>query len=146
MKALLKKEIFLSMHPTALIFLSFSFMLLIPNYPYYIIFFYTGLAIFFTCMNGRENHDVFYSVTLPIAKREVVKGRFTFVILLEGLQLVLSIPFAIIRQSMPLAGNQVGMDANIAFFGLSLMLMGVFNLIFFGIYYKNVTKVGKAFV
>ena len=146
MKALLKKEIFLSMHPTALIFLSFSFMLLIPNYPYYIIFFYTGLAIFFTCMNGRENHDVFYSVTLPIAKKEVVRGRFTFVILLEVLQLVLSIPFAIIRQSMPLAGNQVGMDANIAFFGLSLVMMGVFNLIFFGIYYKNVTKVGKAFV
>ncbi len=146
MKSLLKKEISLSMHPTALIFLSFSFMLLIPNYPYYVIFFYTGLAIFFTCMNGRENHDVFYTVTLPIAKKEVVKARFIFVIILELLQALLSIPFAVIRQSMPLAGNQVGMDANIAFFGLSFIMMGVFNLIFFGIYYKNVTKVGKAFV
>ncbi|WP_446898769.1 ABC-2 transporter permease [Clostridium sp. LBM24168] len=146
MKNLLRKEIFLSMHPTAPIFLILSMMLIIPNYPYYIVFSYTGLAVFFTCLNGRENNDVFYTLTLPIAKKDIVKSRFTFVILLQLAQIIIAIPFAIIRQNLPLPGNQVGMDANIALFGLSLVMFGLFNYIFFKIYYKNVDKVGTAFI
>jgi len=38
------------------------------------------------------------------------------------------------------------MEANIAFFGLSFVLFGIFNLVFFRIYYKDVNKVGKAFL
>lgn len=146
MKNLLRKELLLSMHPTAPIFLILSMMLIIPNYPYYVVFFYTGLAVFFTCLNGRENNDVFYTLTLPIAKKDIVKSRFAFVILLQLAQMIIAIPFAIIRQNMPLPDNQVGMDANIALFGLSLVMFGLFNYIFFGIYYKDVNKVGTAFV
>ncbi|MFL0249775.1 ABC-2 transporter permease [Clostridium neuense] len=142
---LLRKELLLCMHPTAPIFLILSMMLIIPNYPYYVVFFYTGLAVFFTCLNGRENNDVFYTMTLPIAKKYIVKSRFVFVVLLELLQMLVAVPFAIIRQLMPLPGNQVGMDANIALFGLSFIMFALFNYIFFGIYYKNVDKVGKAF-
>ena len=134
------------MHPTAPIFLMLSAMLLIPNYPYYVIFFYTGLAIFFTCLNGRENHDVAYTVQLPVAKRDVVKARFAFVLVLEGVQTAAAVPFAVLRQSFPMPGNEVGMDANIALFAFSFVLLGLFNLVFFSIYYRNVRKVGKAFV
>ena len=38
MKKLLYKEIRLGMHPTNPLFLGLSAMLLIPNYPYYVIF------------------------------------------------------------------------------------------------------------
>lgn len=145
MKNLTKKEFILSMHPTAIIFLALSMMLVIPNYPYYVTFFYTGLAVFFTSLNGRENNDIYYTLSLPVPKRSIVKARFSFVILLELIQMIIAIPFAIIRQNMPLPGNQVGMDANIAFFGLSFILLGLFNYVFFSIYYKDVTKVGKAF-
>lgn len=146
MSKLLYKEFRLAMHPTAYIFLSFSLMLLIPNYPYYVTFFYTGLAVFFTCLGGRENHDIFYTLSLPVPKRAVVKARFASVMLIELAQLLLAIPFAILRQLMPgIPGNQVGMDANIVFFGLSLILLGIFNLIFFTKYYKNTDKVGSAF-
>lgn len=146
MKNLLKKELTLSLHPTAPIFLALSAMLLIPNYPYYVVFFYTGLAVFFTCLTGRENNDVFYMLMLPVAKRDIVKARFAFVVLLEAAQMLCAVPFAVIRQNMPLPGNRVGMDANVAFFGLSLVLCGIFNLIFFCIYYGDVDKVGRAFV
>lgn len=145
MRALLGKEFRLAMHPTALIFLVLSSMLIIPNYPYYVVFFYTGLAVFFTCLSGRENNDVVYTMMLPVAKRDVVKARIAFAVLIEAAQLVCSVPFAILRQMMPLPGNQVGMDANIAFFGLSLVLLGIFNLVFFSLYYKNVAKIGAAF-
>lgn len=146
MRNLLRKELSLSMHPTAPVFLTLSMMLIIPNYPYYVVFFYTGLAVFFTCLSGRENNDVFYTLMLPVAKKDIVKSRFTFVILLQAAQMVIAIPFAFIRQNMPLPGNAVGMDANIALFGFSLIMLGIFNYIFFSIYYKNVSKVGTAFV
>ena len=145
MRNLLLKEIKLAMHPTAIIFLSLSAMLMIPNYPYYVTFFYTGLAIFFTCLNGRENNDIFYTMLLPVRKKDIVKSRFLFVIILQLIQVLLAVPFAILRQSFNLPGNQVGMDANIAFFGLSFIMLGIFNLVFFNIYYKDVNKVGKAF-
>lgn len=145
MKNLLLKEFRLAMHPTAPMFILLSMMLIIPNYPYYVIFFYTGLAVFFTCLNGRENNDVFYTMLLPVAKKDVVNARFIYVIILELLQAIVAVPFAVLRQSFNLPGNQVGMDANIALFGLSFVMMGLFNLTFFSIYYKNVDKVGKAF-
>lgn len=59
--------------------------------------------------------------------------------------LALAVPFAILRQSLPLPGNQVGMDANIAFFGLSFLLLGLMNALFFPRYYAAPNKVGRVF-
>lgn len=146
MKNLLYKEFRLVAHPTVFLFLFLSAMLMIPNYPYYVTFFYTSLGIFFSCLTGRENHDVFYTVTLPVRKRDMVRARFCFAVLVEAAQLVLAIPFAVLRGTFPLPGNQVGMDANIALFGFSLILLGIFNYVFFVRYYKDPDKVGKAFV
>lgn len=145
MRQLIRKEFKLAMHPTSIIFLLLSGMVLIPNYPYYVTFFYTSLGIFFTCLSGRENNDVFYTITLPVRKRDFVKARFAYVVLIELLQVVLTIPFAIFRQNYPLPGNQVGMEPNIAFFGIALMMLSVFHVVFFGIYYKNTDAVGRAF-
>lgn len=145
MKQLVLKEFKLAMHPTALIFLALSAMLLIPNYPYYVVFFYTGLAMFFTCLTGRENNDVFYSLLLPVKKSQVVGARMIYVVIMELLQMVLAIPCAYLRQQFPLPHNSVGMDANISLFAFSFILLGIFNVVFFGIYYKNVRNVGKAF-
>ena len=83
---------------------------------------------------------------LPIAKKDVVKARFATALLLETITLLLAVPFAVLRRQLPVAPNAVGMEANIAFFGVSLFLLGIFHLVFFGIYYKNIQKVGKAFV
>ncbi len=145
MKNLLYKEFRLCTHPTSLIFLSLSALLMIPNYPYLVTFFYTGLAVFFVCLSGRENHDIFYTVCLPVSKRDIVKSRFCFVIILEFLQVLLAIPFSILRQSFNIPGNEVGLDANIAFFGCAFIMMGIFNLIFFLNYYNAPEKVGMAF-
>lgn len=146
MKNMLLKEFRLALHPTNLIFLSLSAMLIIPNYPYYVTFFYTTLGLFFLCLTGRENHDIEYSMVLPVRKRTLVQARITFAVLLELAQLALAIPFAVLRQRMLPSGNEVGMDANIAFFGLSLLMFGMFNLLFFTAYYRDPAKVGKAFI
>lgn len=146
MLRLLQKEIRLAMHPTAPLFLLLSAMLLIPNYPYSVAFFYTGLAVFFTCMNGREQHDVAYTLLLPVRKRDAVRARMLFVVLLELLQLLLAVPFLALRGALHMGPNAAGMDANIALLGLALLQYGIFNLVFFGVYYRNVRRVGAAFL
>ena len=146
MSRLLKKEFLLSMHPITPLMLALSLMVLIPNYPYAVMFFYMTLAIFFTCMMGRENHDVVYTMTLPVAKKEIVKARICFVVILELLQMLLLVPFSLLRQHLNAMGNEAGMDANIVLFAEGFLLFGIFNLMFFYSYYKNVDKVGISFV
>lgn len=146
MKNLLNKEFKLAMHPTSIIFLSLSTMALIPNYPYYVLFFYTCLAVFFTCLNGRENHDIFYSMTLPIRKGDIVKSRFMHVVILQLAQILVTIPFALIRNTFISTENTVGIEANMAFFGFSFAMLGLFNLVFFTKYYTNTDKVGVSFI
>ncbi len=144
MRALLRKELSLTLHPTAILFLSLSALLLVPGYPYLVTFFYTGLAVFFTCLNGREQHDVFYSLTLPVSRRDIVRARFLVVVGLQLAQLLLAVPFAWLRQRIGIGPNPVGMEANTALFGLAFLQLGLFNLSFFGTYYRNVSRVGAA--
>ncbi len=145
MKNLLIKDLRLALHPTVIIFLVLSAMLLIPSYPYYVILFYSSLGLFFVCLSGRENHDLEYSLTLPVRKGDIVRARIAFAALIQLAQLVIAIPFAILRQALPIPANPVGMEANIAFFAIALMLCGLYNLIFFPHYYAAPDKVGKAF-
>ena len=145
MGKLIKKEFGLAMHPTVAIMIVLSCIVVIPNYPYAIAFFYMTLAIYFTCLNGRENNDIVYTLMLPIAKRDVVKARFSMCIILEMIQLAVLIPLSIVSVMLNPDGNAAGMDANPALFGLGLIMYGVFNLIFFTMYYKKVTKPGVPF-
>ena len=143
---LLRKEFKLAVHPTVFIFMSLSTMLLIPNYIYYVVFFYTCLGLFFTCLSGRENKDILYMLMLPVKKSDVVKARCMFIIAVELLQIACSIPFAIIRSSLIPGVNAAGMDANLALYGLIFIMFGLFNISFLTNYYRNTSKVGGAFV
>lgn len=145
MKKLLIKDFRLAMHPTVILFWLLSAMLLIPNYPYYVVFFYSALSLFFVCLTGRENRDIEFSLALPVRKGDVVRARICFAVTVQMIQLIAAVPFAALRQSFPLPGNQVGMDANIAFFGFALLLLGLYNLLFFTSYYRAPEKVGKSF-
>lgn len=146
MKDLLYKELRLSLHPTQVIFLLFAAMLFIPSYPYYTVFFYSGLSIFFTCLTGRENHDIYYTCLLPVKRSDAVKSRICFAVIFQLLEIILCIPVILIKKSLPMPQNPVGMEANAAFLGLSLVLLGIFNITFFPQFYKNILKVGIPFV
>ena len=65
MMRLLYKEFRLSAHPTLYIFIFMGALILIPEYPYCMVFFFGCLAPFITLYNGRENHDAFYTASLP---------------------------------------------------------------------------------
>ena len=146
MRNLYYKELKLALHPTTYLFVVFGAMLLIPNYSYYVAFFYVSLGMFFICQSGRENKDIPFTVMLPVRKRDIVTARMLLAVTVELLQLLLAVPFALLRQRMPVGPNAAGLDANIALFGSALVLFGLFNLVFFTRYYKAPDKVGRAFV
>lgn len=143
---LLRKEFKLSVHPTSWMFLLLAAMLFIPNYPYVVAFFYQTLAIFFMFLGGNTTNDIFFTTLLPVRKRDTVKARVLTVVILQLLQIIASIPFAILRSTLNPEGNLVGLDANIALFGLAFIMFGVFNLVFLTQFYKSAYKTGTPFL
>ncbi|MFV0351037.1 MAG: ABC-2 transporter permease [Oscillospiraceae bacterium] len=146
MKNLLYKEFRLCILPGLYLFFLGAAMLLIPSYPYYVAFFYQCIALQITTQYGRDKNDVYFSVLLPIKKRDVVKARFCTAAILQCAQIVLAIPFAVLRYAINPAPNVAGIEANVAFFGLVFLLFGVFNFIFFTQYYKAPHKLAGAFI
>ncbi len=146
MKNLLLKEFKLSVQATSYLFLPLAAMLLIPNYPYYVAFFYQTLGIFFIFIIGNTNNDIFFTALLPIRKKDAVKARFETVLILELLQIIISIPFALLRYKLLAAENMAGMEANPALFGLVFGMFGIFNVIFLPMFYKTAYKAGTPFL
>ena len=145
MTKLLKKEFVLFTHPTSWMFLAFGAMMLIPGYPMYVPFFWTTLGLFYACLSARENNDLYYTLLLPVRKRDAVRARGLYFALMELLQILACVPFAILRHVLKIGPNNAGMDVNLALFGLALLLMGLFNLLFLPRLYKNPAAVGKPF-
>ena len=143
---LLKKELKLVLHPMNVVFLALSGLLLAPNYPYLVTFFYTALGVFMMFQTARENRDVAYMMGLPVRKRDMVKARFALVMLIELAQVLCCIPFMWIRSCYAGMNNAVGFEANVGFLGVALIMLGVFHLVFLAGFYKTGYKVGLPFI
>ena len=143
---LLMKEWKLCMHPMGYIMLLCAALILVPGYPYGVSCFYMGLAIFFICLTARENHDASFTLTLPVSRRDAVKARILFCMVLEVLDLLLMGVFILIKYAIGFTHNPAGLDAGLALIGDGMIIFAIFNMIFFPIYYKDINKPGKAFV
>lgn len=149
MKNLFMKELSLCLHPTAFIFLSFCVLALVPNYPYEVIFFFSGLSVFFTCLTSRENGDLAFTCALPVKKRQVPLARIIIVACLQGVLMLLTLAVCVIKQAIfpvELIENAAGISANLTLIAHGAVLLGIFNIIFFPMHYRNPEKVGVPFV
>lgn len=147
MKTLLYKQLRLACHPMTPVFCLSGIMLLIPNYPYSVAFFYVTLGLFFTFLNMREQRDIYYSALLPLRKRDTVRAAVAFTVLVELLSVVITALFCLLSAKLqPGKDNAVGMDANLMLLGAGFVLYGVFNLVFFVCLYRSGYKVGAAYL
>lgn len=147
MKTLLYKQLRLACHPMTPVFCLSGIMLLIPNYPYSVAFFYVTLGLFFTFLNMREQKDTYYSALLPLRKRDTVRAAVAFTVLVELLSVVITALFCLLSAKLqPGKDNAVGMDANLMLLGAGFVLYGVFNLVFFICLYRSGYKVGAAYL
>jgi hypothetical protein len=121
-------------------------MLLIPNYPSYIAFIYMALSLFFLFLAARENKDIYYTSLLPTKKTDQVMARVIVIMGLELLQIIVSIPFAILHFKLLHINNLSGIEPNLAFYGFLFGMFAVFNLIFLTGFYKTAYYVGKPLI
>lgn len=147
MVKILKKEMALSASPITYFFILFGFVFLLPGYPILCGPFFVTLGIFKSFQNAREANDFVFSALLPIAKRDVVKGKYIFSCLIELASLLVMAVSALIRMSL-LKNNAVYranalMNANLYGLGAALVIFGLFNLIFIGSFFKTAYRFGS---
>lgn len=141
MTTLLHKEMRLVAHPTSIVFAFLGCLVLVPAYPYSVIFMFGCLAPYITFLNARETNDAWYTAVLPISKRESVLGKCLLVVFFQLFQLLFSVPFALLRNSLNIANNPVGLDATVAWYGFGFIVYAVFDFIFLTTFYKSGYKV-----
>ena len=146
MKSLLFKEIMLSVHPTSIVFVLLGCLVLVPAYPYSVIFMFGCLAPYITFLNGRETNDAWYTALLPVTKQEMVRAKCMLTVFFQLIQMFISIPFMLLRNAIAFPNNPVGLDATLAWYGLGLIIYETFDLIFLPAFYKSGYKVGKSFI
>lgn len=146
---LLKKEFVLCLHPTAILFLFLAFLVFVPNYPYEVIFFFSGLSVFFISLTARENGDPAFTCCLPVKKSFVPLARILMVVIMQcALFLMTAIAITVKEVVFPaeMQVNLAGNAANVAMLGFGAVVLGIFNLVFFPIHFQNPKKVGIPFV
>ena len=149
MRNILFKECKLSASILSFLFILFGLMFLLPGYPILCSEFFVTLGIFQSFQAARESNDIVYSALLPIAKKDVVKGKYLFVCMIEAASLVLM--FAAILVRMTGFGDAVYrqnalMNANLFALGAALVLFGLFNWIFVAGFFKTAYKFARPFV
>ena len=143
---LLYKELALAAHPTSIVFAFLGCLVIVPAYPYTVIFMFGCLAPYLTFMNARETNDAWYTAILPVTKGEIVKGKCLLIITFQLFQLLFSIPFVFLRNVLDVKNNPVGIDATVAWYGFGLIIYEVFDLVFFPAFYKSGYKAGESFI
>ena len=158
MKALIYKEMRLSMHPICYIFIAlFPLMILIPSYPLGIGFIYvlTCYPILFLGANkGQQSNDLLYSTLLPVRKKDIVMARIltvifmqiAFILVMTALYPVARIINNAVAQSAENPSEYMipglGLDSYVLLVAIALIGYAIADIIFFPIYYKH----GKSIV
>ena len=150
MKVLLNKEIKLASSIITWLFLAFALMALIPGYPILVSAFFLDLGLFHSFQNWRENNDILYTALLPVRKTDVVKAKFSFVIMIQTAFFVLSLILTVLRMTALKNSNvyvtNVMMNANQFYLAAVLIVFALFNAVFVCGFFRTAYKFAKPFV
>lgn len=158
MKALIYKELKLSMHPICYVFIVlFPLMILIPSYPLGIGFIYILCCypiLFLGANKGQQSNDLLYSTLLPVRKKDIVLARiFTVIFMQVAFMLIMSALYPLARfinESVTSGGSSssnatipgLGLNSYLLVLAITIIGYAIADLIFFPIYYKK----GKSIV
>lgn len=150
MNALLNKEMRLSTLLLTYLFIGFALMTMMPGYPILCGTFFITLGIFQSYQSAREANDIVFSALLPVAKRDVVKGKYQFSVMIELCGFVLMAVLTLVRMTAlsdaAVYRQNALMNANPFYLGCALVILGVFNLIFLGGFFRTAYSLGKPFI
>ncbi|HPF86459.1 MAG TPA: ABC-2 transporter permease [Candidatus Limiplasma sp.] len=142
MKALLYKEFKLVVNPLFYCVALFSALILIPQWLYFI-------ALLYFCFMSAPNlftlsktyKEVYFTATLPVLRRDVVKARLVSLVVLEVLQIVVAAVCVVLKLTVMTTPNYIFLDGNLAFLGLSFVMFGLFNIVLLPMFYQTAYKI-----
>lgn len=150
MRNIMAKEMKLSASVLSYLFVLFGLMFFLPGYPVLCGAFFVTLGIFQSFQLARETNDILFSALLPIAKRDVVKGKYLFACFIELCGLLLMGIAVVLRMT---AFSEVAayrtnalMNANGFALGMAFFIFGLFNAVFVGGFFKTAYKFTRPFV
>ena len=150
MRNMLRKEMRLSASILSYLFIPFGLMFLIPGYPILCGAFFVSLGIFQSFQSAREANDIAFSTLLPVAKKDVVRGKYLFVCLIECCALVFMAVSVILRMTVfsgaAVYRSNALMNANLFALGLAFVIFGLFNGVFVGGFFRTAYKFARPFV
>lgn len=150
MRNVLRKEVRLGTLTIVYFFVLFGLMFLLPGYPVLCGAFFLTLGLYQNFRYARECNDLVFSVLLPIAKQDVVKGKFAFSCIIEMCCFALMLVSVLVRMTVfsdsPVYRGNALMNANLFALGMALVLFGVFNLVFISSFFKTGYKIGRPFI
>lgn len=150
MRNILLKEIRLCASPLSFLFILFGLMFFLPGYPVLCGAFFVTLGIFQSFRNAREANDIFFSALLPVAKKDVVRGKYVFTCFIEICGILLMTAAVILRMtvlsdSVPYRNNAL-MNANLFALGMAFIVFALFNSVFVGGFFLTAYDFGRPFV
>lgn len=150
MRSILRKEMKLSSLLITYLFIAFGLMFLIPGYPVLCGEFFITMGIFQSFRYAVESGDIVFSALLPIAKHDVVKGKFIFTCFIELCGFAVMACATLVRMTALVDSTvyrqNALMNANCFALGMALLMFGVFNLMFICGFFKTAYKTGRPFV
>lgn len=145
---LLYKELRLGINPFfyAMPFLTGALML-IPGWLYFLVLLY---FCFITIPNMfgvyKAQNDLMFSSLMPVTKKDIVKAKVWVIVLLELLHIVVAMIYGLISTRLYPNLTYYFFEPSFGFWGLCLVMIAIFNLIFISMYYKTAYKFGAATV
>lgn len=147
MLKLLKKDLRLNMPPALYLFALLGAMTLIPNYPYIVGIGYSIMHVMLYFQFSNENLSHEFSATLPVKRSDIVSSTTLVIALCQMINYAVAILCAYPSKLInPNGFNYVGLDANLTFFGVALISLGIFNLIVIPRFFKTGYKYGVTLV
>ena len=140
---LLLKESRLVVPPAYLGFAALTLFNLIPHYPMIIGVSYFMLALFIALSEANANKDHEFTISLPITRDSVVRAKHLTVVAVELIQLGALALVAVVAAQLNPEGSAVSLDGNFAFFGVVLVSLGLFNLVFLPGYFTTGYRTGR---
>ena len=140
----------LAASPLSYIFILFGLMAFIPGYPILVSSFFVCLGLFQSFQSAREANDITYTALLSVAKSDIVWAKYAFCIVVELGYFILTSIAVLVRMTLlsekAVYRNNALMNANLVYLGFVLLILGLFNLIFVGGFFKTAYKFAKPFV
>jgi len=143
---LLLKEIKLGVNPFFFVlpFITGALML-IPGWLYFIVPLYFCMITIPNIFGGyKSQNDLMFTSMLPVDKKNIVKSKVLLIVLLEALHVLTAMIYGKISLSLYPYLDYIFFKPTPGFWGLTLIMLALFNLFFISMYYKTAYKYGAA--